>query len=260
LPDERVFAEFTAATEQIAADFEARDFARALRRIMSLADRANQYIDEHKPWLKAKQPEHRDAVVGVCSLGLNLFRMLIVLLKPVIPAVAARAEGFLACGELQWNDAARPLLAHRIAPFETLLQRLDVDTVQKIIEDSAGGAAMASETSTSDTRNEIDIELFSKVDLRVARIIAADFVEGADKLLELKLDLGDTERTVFAGIRSAYDPAALVGKHVVVVANLKPRKMRFGTSEGMVLAAGSGGQEIFLLSPDQGAQPGMPVR
>ena len=178
------------------------------------------------------------------------------MLKPVVPAVAARAETFLATGELEWGDIAQPLLGHRIAKFVPLLERVDPDAVQAINAEARGETV----TEVTAQDEQIDIDLFSKIDLRVARIVAASHVEGADKLLELKLDLGGAERTVFAGIRSAYDPAALVGRHVVVVANLKPRKMRFGTSEGMILAAGDGGKEIFLLGPDTGAEPGMRVR
>jgi methionyl-tRNA synthetase len=258
LPDRALFDEFAAAGPKIAADYEARELARAMRRIMTLADRANQYIDERKPWVLAKDAAAKDEVVAVCTLGLNLFRSLIVWLKPVIPAVAARAEKFLGGDELTWSDTERPLLDRRIERFEPLLQRVEAETIQAILNDTQRGKA----TMPTDTQNgsEIDLEQFQKVDLRIARIVAAKHVDGADKLLELELDLGDDRRTVFAGIRSAYDPATLAGKHVVVVANLKPRKMRFGTSQGMVLAAGDGGKDIFLLSPDAGARAGMQVR
>jgi methionyl-tRNA synthetase len=258
LPDSALFYEFAAAGPKIAADYEARELGRAIRSIMALADRANQYIDERKPWVLAKDAAAKDEVVAVCTLGLNLFRSLIVWLKPVIPAVALRAEKFLGGDELKWSDTERPLLDRRIERFEPLLQRVEAKTIQAILDDTERGKA----PMPTDTQNgsEIDLEQFQKVDLRIARIVAAKHVDGADKLLELELDLGDDRRTVFAGIRSAYDPAALTDKHVVVVANLKPRKMRFGTSQGMVLAAGDGGKEIFLLSPDAGARPGMQVR
>ena len=293
LPDEALFEEFAAAADLVAADYEARNFAAAVRKIMALADRANRYIDEQKPWLQAKEDGQRDSVVAVCSQGLNLFRTLIVLLKPAIPAVAGRAEQFLACPDMNWDDVKRPLLGHRIERFKTLLNRVEPDAVQAITAEARkeaaaaesrtgqtgptsqtaptgdGGEAdqgsqaeqtgQAEQTDQADQADEIDIEHFSKIDLRVARIVEAGFVEGADKLLRIRLDLGDSQRTVFAGIRSAYDPASLRGKLVIVVANLKPRKMRFGTSEGMLLAAGPGGKNIFLLSPDDGAQPGMPV-
>ncbi len=299
LPDEALFAEFAEAADDIAADYDGRNYAAAVRRIMALADRANRYIDEKKPWIMARDDDQRDAVVAVCTLGLNLFRTLIVLLKPVIPGVTVRAEQFLACGELTWNDAKQPLLGHRIEPFRALLKRVEAHTVEAILtearDEAATPASQKARTAQRDQADpstepgeadqagpsgqaaaggkagtpapsaratpieEIDIEHFSKIDLRVARIAAATYVKGADKLIKLRLELGDSERTVFAGIRSAYDPATLLGKHVVVVANLKPRKMRFGTSEGMVLAAGPGGKDIFLLSPDDGAEPGMPV-
>ena len=256
LEEPALFDEFALAADDIAGDYERRDYSRAIRKIMALADRANQYIDEKKPWILAKRAGAEAEVVAVCTVGLNLFRSLIILLKPVVPAVAARAETFLATGELEWGDIAQPLLGHRIAKFVPLLERVDPDAVQAINAEARGETV----TEVTAQDEQIDIDLFSKIDLRVARIVAASHVEGADKLLELKLDLGGAERTVFAGIRSAYDPAALVGRHVVVVANLKPRKMRFGTSEGMILAAGDGGKEIFLLGPDTGAEPGMRVR
>jgi methionyl-tRNA synthetase len=256
LPDESLFQEFRKAAAQIAEDYEARRYARAIRRIMALADKANQAIDEQKPWVKAREPGREAEVVATCTLGLNLFRSLIVLLKPVIPAVVGRAEAFLGCGELTWSDVETPLLGARIARFKPLLQRIEQTSIDAILAESSEGTMGLSAT----TSDEIALETFLKVDLRVARIVAAEFVDGADKLLRLKLDLGDGERTVFAGIRGAYGPDDLEGRQVVVVANLKPRKMRFGVSEGMILAAGPGGEDIFLLSPDSGAQPGMQVR
>jgi methionyl-tRNA synthetase len=276
LPDRALFAEFTAAAPAIAEDYERRDFARAVRRVMALADRANQYIDEQKPWVLVKDAKAAQKVVGICTLGINLFRSLIVFLKPVIPGVAERAEKLLGGAALTWSDVERPLLGRQLAKFEPLLQRVEEDATRRIVEDERGGTtAMTNERIAAKTAptgaaeaatesaatSEIDLELFSKIDLRVARIAAAKYVEGADKLLELSLDLGNGEhRTVFAGIRSAYDPATLTDKHVVVVANLKPRKMRFGTSQGMVLAASGDGPGVFLLSPDSGAAPGMKVR
>ncbi len=299
LPDEALFEEFAAGVDPIAADYEARNFAAAVRKIMALADRANRYIDEKKPWIMARDDDQHDDVVAVCTLGLNMFRTLTVLLKPVIPGVTERAEQFLAAGELTWDDAKRPLVGHRIKPFRALLKRVESESIDAILAEAreditapvrqaasvvedrqadeadqradaerdakaakdrrAAQARERAQTAQVRTRGEIDIELFAKIDLRVARIAEASHVDGADRLLELRLDLGESQRTVFAGIRGAYDPESLVGKHVVVVANLKPRKMRFGTSEGMVLAAGPGGKDIFLLSPDEGAEPGMPV-
>jgi len=256
LGDEALFATFRDAADEIAADYESRHYARAIRRIMSLADRANQMIDEQKPWQRIKEPGSEQAVLETCTLGLNLFRSLIALLKPVIPAVAGRAEAFLGGGELTWNSVESPLLGSRIARFEPLLQRVEPASIEAILAEAADGAKGLNET----TGDEIDLDTFLKVDLRVAAIVDAGYVEGADKLLRLELDLGDSRRTVFAGIRSAYEPDALKGRKVVLVANLKPRKMRFGVSEGMVLAAGPGGKDIFLLSPDDGAEPGMQVR
>ncbi len=271
-----LYQEFAGAAAELAADYESRNFARAMRRIMALADEANQYIDEEKPWVKAKDPAQRAAVVDVCTQGLNLFRALIVYLKPVVPALAARAEEFLAVDPLTWDDAARPLLGHRIRKFEPLLARVEEAALHAVTEASkteadvralpaearpAAGAAGAAGAAQGEAPSEqIDIELFSRLDLRVARVIAAERVEGADKLLKVTLDTGGSgRRTVFAGIRRAYDPGELEGRLVVLVANLKPRKMRFGTSEGMLLAASGDGAGVFLLAPDDGAEPGMKV-
>ena len=192
----------------------------------------------------------------MCSLGINVFRALAVYLKPILPAMAEKAEGFLRVEPLAWRDAATPLLDHEIDRFRPLFTRIDKKALDKVIEATRAEAA---EASTPQESNAVGIEDFQKVDLRVAKVLAANLVDGADKLVELNLDVGDHERRVFAGIRSAYDPAKLVGRLVVVVANLEPRKMRFGVSEGMVLAAGPGGRDIFLLAPDAGAEPGMQV-
>ncbi|HVS22774.1 MAG TPA: methionine--tRNA ligase [Gammaproteobacteria bacterium] len=276
LPDEPLYAEFSSAAATIASDYEQREYSRAVRRIMALADRANQYIDEKKPWLAAKDPKAAAEVVGVCTQGINLFRALMIYLKPILPAVAERAEKLLGAGELEWDDVTAPLLGRKIARFEPLLQRVELATLEKIVADAraqAEGAASAPATgapvaaapaSTSAAEPdgaaaEIDITQFAKTDLRVARVLEASHVDGADKLLKLTLDVGDGRRTVFAGIRSGYEPQALVGKLVIVVANLKPRKMRFGVSEGMVLAASGDGGGPFLLSADSGAKPGMKV-
>ncbi len=267
LPESALFDEFTAAADAIAADYESRHYARAMRRIMALADRANQYIDEKKPWIAAKDPANRDAVVDVCTLGLNLFKQLVLYLKPVVPELATRAEAFLAVEPLSWDDAARPLLGRPIEKFRPLLERVDpkavdaiVDETRSLLEARSQGSPMTTESKEQPAGPaEIDIELFSRIDLRVAKVVRAEHVEGADKLLKLTLDTGGAERTVFAGIRKAYDPAELEGRLVVLVANLKPRKMRFGTSEGMVLAASGDGPGVFLLRPDDGAEPGMKV-
>jgi methionyl-tRNA synthetase len=256
LPAPELYAEFAAAADDLAADFEQREYARAVRKIMALADRANQYIDERKPWILAKKPDADAEVVGVCTQGMNLFRALIVYLKPVVPALAARAETLLAGGELGWQDVARPLLGTRIARFEPLLTRVELAMVESLMKLSSTEAPV---TATADANGEIDLQQFQRTELRVARVIEASYVEGADKLLKLKLDVGNEERTVFSGIRTSYEPAALTNRLVVLVANLAPRKMRFGVSQGMVLAASGDEPGIFLLSPDSGATPGMKV-
>jgi methionyl-tRNA synthetase len=234
-----------------------------VRKIMALADRANQYIDEHKPWIIAKKAGSEAEVVAVCTQGLNLFRALIVYLKPIVPALAARAETLLAAGELSWHHVEQPLLGARIAKFEALLTRVEQATVESLTSSTAGNREAAAVTQTSGngapTGGDIDIAEFQKTELRVARVIEASYVDGADKLLKLKLDVGNEERTVFSGIRSSYEPAALTNRLVILVANLAPRKMRFGVSQGMVLAASGDDPGIFLLSPDSGAKPGMKV-
>jgi len=259
-----------AAAGEIGAAYEQRELARAVRLIMGLADEANRYIDERKPWELARAGGDGGQVQAICTTGLNAFRLLVIYLKPVLPATAERAEAFLRVPPLAWDDAAEVLLDHAIAPYEPLLTRVDPAAVQAMVEASredleeTGGRAAAAPEPPAPAQGEaapaqIGIEDFARVDLRVARVAGADYVEGADKLLALRLDLGDSERQVLAGIRSAYEPAELLGRLVVVVANLAPRKMRFGVSEGMVLAAGPGGSEIWLLAPDSGAEPGMKV-
>ncbi len=255
LHDEALYRDFADAATQIADDYEQRNYARGLKRVIALADRANRFIDGEKPWILAKDPQQAQRVVDVCTLGINLFRTLMVYLKPVVPGLAERAEEFLDADPLVWSDAGAPLLDHRVRNFRSLLERVPPKEVQAMVNDSRAGPA----APPAKYKDEIDIEQFAKVDLRIARVIAADYVQGADKLLELRLDLGGDERVVFAGIRSAYRPETLVDRLVVVVANLKPRKMRFGTSQGMILASGPGGSDIFLLSPDSGAKPGMKV-
>jgi methionyl-tRNA synthetase len=265
LPDPALYAEFVAAGEPIAALYEAREYAAAIREIMALADRANLYIDQAKPWLAAKDPARAAEVQAVCTQGLNLFRVLIAYLKPVLPDMAVRAEAFLQAPLARWDDVARPLAGTRIRPYEPLATRVEPAQVQAIVDapgtaSAATPEAPAAAPAMASAAGEIALEDFQRVDLRVARVEAAEAVEGADRLLRLTVDVGGERRNVFAGIRQAYDPASLVGRHVVVVANLKPRKMRFGVSEGMVLAAGPGGAEIFLVTPDAGAQPGMQVK
>jgi methionyl-tRNA synthetase len=257
LADPALYAEFVAAGEPIAALYEAREYASAVREIMALADRANQYIDQHKPWLLAKDPTRAGEVQAVCTQGLNLFRVLMTYLTPVLPAMSERAARFLGTGDPSWKSVEAPLLGSAISPYEPLATRLDMKLVSELV-DSKPEAATA-ETPTPDEAF-ITVEDFARLDLRVARIVAAEVVDGADKLLKLTVDAGGEPRTVFAGIRQAYEPAALVGRHVVLLANLKPRKMRFGLSEGMVLAAGPGGADVFLVTPDSGAAAGMKVK
>jgi methionyl-tRNA synthetase len=276
--------EFVAAGERIVALYEARDLAGAVREIMALTDRANLYIDQRKPWLAAKEPARAAEVQAVCTQGINLFRVLALYLKPVMPKLAAGAEKFLGLPAQSWPDIARPLLGTTINAYEPLATRVDPAAVKALLGASAetlkpSGIPQAAATPTPPASAKataakvapapaadgpaptISIEEFGKVDLRIARVDSAELVEGADKLLKLGVDLGgDGKRTIFAGIRSAYEPAQLVGRFVVVVANLAPRKMRFGTSEGMVLAAGPGGKDIFLVSPDAGGEPGMKVK
>ncbi|XOV90696.1 MAG: methionine--tRNA ligase [Pseudomonadota bacterium] len=265
-PTTPLINEFLAAKDTLASCYEEGEFGRAIRDIMALADRANQYIDGHKPWVLAKEAGMETRVQQVCSDGLNLFRILIAYLKPVMPGLAARAEAFLAITPLTWEGIDSVLVAHRINRFTPLMKRIDPDDVARMIESSVEGPGSAAaappppnEPAEPAKTQEIEFADFAKVDLRIVRIIAAEAVEGADKLLRLTLDLGDERRNVFAGIKSAYTPEDLVGKLTVMVANLKPRKMKFGMSEGMVLAAGPGGADIFLLEPDAGATPGMKV-
>ncbi|MCM2312578.1 MAG: methionine--tRNA ligase [Steroidobacteraceae bacterium] len=278
LPEPELLTSFVAAADSIAEAYEGRDLARVVREVMQLADRANLYIDQCKPWLMAKDPARAAEVQGVCSQGLNLFRLLVLYLKPIVPQLAAGAEQFLRVPGQQWSDVARPLLGHTIGTYEPLATRVDPAAIKALLAAAAeslkpmgvptaataatpavAGASTAPATEAP-AAAPISIEDFAKVDLRIARIVEAGPVEGADKLLRLVVDLGGERRTVFAGIRSAYAPEALVGRLTVVVANLAPRKMRFGLSEGMVLAAGPGGADIFLLAPDTGAQPGMKVK
>ena len=257
LPDPKLFAEFASAAELIATHYEKREFSKAIRVVMTLADQANRYIDEHKPWVMIKDETQTAAVQAVCTQGINLFRTLMIYLSPVIPAVADDSRVFLNEEQWTWSQAQAPLLGVQINKFKPLLTRVEPSQVQRLVEESKESMPV---TETSNDDELISIDDFMRVDLRIARIKAADAVDGADKLLALTLDLGDSERQVFAGIKAAYDPESLVGRHVVVCANLAPRKMRFGVSEGMVLAAGPGGSDIFLLSPDDGAKPGMRVK
>tara|TARA_B100001057_G_scaffold26428_1_gene24241 strand:- start:6565 stop:8520 length:1956 start_codon:yes stop_codon:yes gene_type:complete len=263
--DAALMAQFHAQAEPIAALFEAGDTAKAMREVTALADAANQYIAKHEPWNMAKNLEQRDAVQLVCSQGINMFRCLAIFLKPVLPEMAEKAEAFLNVQPLIWADAEAPLLGHTISKFKPMLQRIETARIEKMVEaskqpESAAAPAPGKPSAPHDAPGEISIDDFMKVQLKVARIIEATPVEGADKLLQLTLDVGDHQRQVFSGIKAAYHAEDLVGRLTVVVANLATRKMRFGVSEGMVLAAGPGGSDIFLLSPDSGAEPGMNVK
>jgi methionyl-tRNA synthetase len=261
-----LFQQFVAARESIATDFEERNYQSAIRRIMKLADDANRYIDEEKPWLQIKEEGRKPHVHAVCTQGINLFSILMSYLSPVLPFTAERAGAFLGRDVSDWNTIDKPMLGVPVNTFEPLLTRVDPVKVNAVIDASKESLQPAKPGSVArpgaviePLADEITIDDFKKLDLRVARIIAAEALPEADKLLKLTLDIGNETRTVFAGIKSAYDAAQLEGRLTVMVANLQPRKMRFGISEGMVLAAGPGGKELYILEPDEGATPGMRV-
>jgi methionyl-tRNA synthetase len=246
-----------------------------MREIMLLADRANQYVDAQQPWVLRKDPARAAEVRGVCSVALNLFRQIAVYLAPVLPRLAQQTGELLSAPITAWSEAQRPLTGTPVGEFQHMLKRVDSEKIAAMVHDSqedlapaAGAPAAASQQQ--DGREWLDqeplvaehcsIDDFTRIDLRIARVVAAQHVAGADKLLQLTLSLGgDERRNVFAGIKLAYAPETLVGRLVVLVANLAPRKMKFGVSEGMVCAAGPGGAEVFLLSPDAGAAPGQRV-
>lgn len=267
LANPTLYQEFITKGDLIADAYETREYSKAVREIMALADHANQYIDEHKPWALAKQAGQDAELQAVCSQGINLFRVLTSYLSPILPRLAQQVETFLAA-PATWQPA--PLLGHTINPFQPLMQRVDQAQLEAMMADSQASLTKtttkveepAKLTSTIDTiASAITYDDFAKVDLRIARIVKAEQVEGAEKLLCLTLDIGDDKpRTVFAGIKEAYAPEQLIGRLTVMVANLAPRKMRFGLSEGMVLAAGPGKKDLFLLRPDEGALPGMKVK
>ena len=260
-----LYAEFANASASISEAYEAREFSRAIREIMALADKANRYVDEKAPWVLAKQEGADAELQAVCSVGINLFRVLMAYLKPVMPLLAERAEVFL--GEtLTWDGVALPLTNHQLAPFKALFSRIEPAKIEAMIEASKEDLAkeqapkITGPLADDPISPTISYEDFAKLDLRVALIKKAEAVPEADKLLKLQLDLGGETRQVFAGIKSAYNPEDLEGKLTVMVANLAPRKMRFGMSEGMVLAAGPGGKDLWILEPQEGAQPGMRVK
>ena len=276
LDDVALIASMQAASEEIAEHFENRDYSKAIRLIMALADNANQYINDQQPWVVAKAEPGSEKLQQICSTGLNTFRLLICYLKPVVPVMAEKAERFLSIPALTWQDSQTTLHNHKIAAFEPLLTRVEADDITAMIESTR--AAYVEKTPVSEAvaptlsgevdstfEPEIQFDDFAIIDLRIALIAGAEHVEGADKLLQLTLDLGldasgqPIRRNVFSGIKSAYSPEQLRGMLTVVVANLAPRKMKFGISEGMVLAAGPGKDELWLLEPHAGAQPGMRV-
>jgi len=256
LDDPQLFVEFAAESEIIAAHYERREYSKAMRIVMSLADQANRYIENKKPWVMIKDDAQLADVQTTCTQGLNMFRTLMVYLTPVIPSLAAETQALFREDPWSWDAATTPLLAHSISKYKPLLTRVEQSQVDKMVEESKNPDTANAEPSGP---AEITIDDFKKVDMRIARISKAESVEGADKLLRLTLDLGEETREVFAGIKAAYSPEQLEGRLVIAVANLKPRKMRFGVSQGMVLATGPGGEDIFLLSVDEGAKPGMRV-
>src|SRR5688572_11911242 len=286
LPDPQLYAEFAALRLTIAELYDGRDYSAALRGIMGLADRANQYVDNAKPWALAKDPARAAEVQAVCTQGINLFRVLMSYLAPVLPQMAEKAGKFLNISFADWNSVDTPLFDHPINAYEPLATRLDPKVVARLIEpanapvatpagtdakpagtdakpagtDKKAKAVNTPAAAVANATGNATINDFAKLDLRVATVLNATLVEGSDKLLQLTLDLGTEQRNVFSGIRSAYDPARLIGRQVVMIANLEPRKMRFGVSQGMVLCASADdGPEVFLLSPDSGATPGMKV-
>ena len=256
--DPALLAQFKETGKEISNLYENREFNKAVREITGLADLANQYIAKHEPWKLAKNPDKSSQLHLVCSQAIEMFRILQIFLKPILPNSAAKAEEFLDTDPLLWADLDKPLFGKSIKPFKKLLDRIEIKTVMQLVTEPDQDEKNILEENSS-TNAPIGIEDFAKIDLRVAKIESAETVDGADKLLRLTLDVGNEKRTVFSGIKEAYKPEELEGRLTVLVYNLAPRKMKFGISEGMVLAAGPGGGNIFLLSPDSGATPGMIV-
>lgn len=288
IDDQALADEVTSAGDRLAELYENREFGKAMREIMALADKVNEYIAVKEPWQLIKDETKQQEVQNICSLGINLFRTLMIYLKPVLPVLAESTEDFLN-DELLWEGHKTLLTSHKINKFKALLQRVDMDKINAMTDaskESLGGdvvkdeqpkkkkakkekvidnsAALADPLAADPIAPEIQFDDFAKIDLRIAKIIKAGHVEGADKLLRLELALDSNEngetRQVFAGIKSAYQPEDLEGKLTVMVANLAPRKMRFGMSEGMVLAAGPGGKDLWIMNPEDGAKPGMKVK
>lgn len=249
--------------DAIADLFEQREYAKAVKAIMAIADATNEYFDANEPWKLAKDPATQAQAVAVCSQCLNLFRVIMTYLAPILPRTAAAAATFLNT-PLKWSSALPALRDHAIEPYQALMVRVDPKRVAAMV--ATQQAELAAQTPTQPSASkfepiapEISFDDFAKIDLRVGEVIAASYVEGASKLLQLDINIGASNINIFAGIRSAYKPESLIGRHIVVVANLAPRKMKFGTSEGMALAAGPGGEDIWLLSPDSGATAGMRI-
>lgn len=278
LEDEALFAEFIEKSEQIAAHFESREFNKAIRTIMDLADRANKYVDDKAPWVIAKEEGREAELQAVCSMGIELFRVLMSYLKPVLPQLAERAEAFLQA-ELRWDNINQPLLGKTVAPFKSLFSRLEKKQIDAVIEETKALFAEQNKTEPKTEKKgkqavtnqensaiepiapEITIDDFAKLDLRVAKVISCEAVPESNKLLKFQLDLGDHQRQVLSGIKAAYNnPEELIGRFVIMVANLAPRKMKFGVSEGMILSAGTGGADLFLLNADEGVRAGMQVK
>lgn len=264
-----LLAALQAEAKTIAQLYDGRDFARALRDVMQLADKINEYVDQNKPWELAKQPDQGERLHDVCSTCIEAFRLLTLYLKPVLPSLAVQVEAFLGCDALTWGDAERLLGAgHAIADYKHLMQRVDPKLLDQLLEPAAPAVEEKAEAAApggEPLADTIGIDDFAKIDLRIAKIVACEKVEGSTKLLRLTLDAGeDRTRNVFSGIASAYQPEQLVGKLTVMVANLAPRKMKFGVSEGMVLAASHADEKsqpgIHVLEPWPGAMPGMRVR
>jgi methionyl-tRNA synthetase len=258
-----LFQEFVQTGESISSYFASRQYSKAIKEIMQLADMANQYIDEQKPWALIKEADNHTFVQEICSMGLNLFLLLITYLKPILPKTAENTEKFFNISPLTFDERDKPLINHPINLYQPLLQRItqeQIDALKNTIKKSETPAMINTPSTIEPLFAEINYDDFAKVDLRIGKIIHAENVEGAEKLLKLMIDIGTGQRQIFAGIKSAYQPEDLVGKLTVVVANLAPRKMRFGLSEGMVLAAGPGGKDLFILEPHAGAMPGMRVK
>ena len=263
IENQALWNQVSGAKDSIANHYENRDFSKAIREIMALADLANEYIAAKEPWKLNKDPDQQQKVQDICSLGINMFRVILTYLKPVLPSMAEAGETFLN-DSLTWESVNQPLVKHQINPFTPLMQRIEKERVDAMVEASKQDLPKAIDPIISGPladeplADEISFDDFIKVDLRVALIVKAEHVEGADKLLQLTLDIGGETRQVFSGIKSSYDPQSLEGRLTVMVANLAPRKMRFGMSEGMVLAAADK-KGIYLLEPDSGAQPGQRV-